>query len=783
MSKTNHNPTSPGLNLKLLLISLVSALVLVILGFFMLWQRYQILLDDRQTEMSSIIDVVAQNIDQSLKYSYSAALSLALQIDEEGEIDNFELIASQLVDNNPNIDAIQIVPDGVITKVYPFEENKDAINYNILEDPTRNEEAFEAIERKRMFFAGPFELKQGGLAVVGRLPVFIRNDFWGFVAIIIKFDNLIHQSGIHELSGDDYQFQFSKINLVSGKEEFFLQTKPDLHESYSEVIDLPDGEWRLYIIPQSIHQPFLRLIPVALLIIFLGGAVAYIIYQILKRPVMMQERIKSQAGELAKSEQRFRTIFNQAAIGMARLNTNTGIILETNKKFQQLLGYPEDYLVGKSHIDITHPDDNEKNIELIEKLRNNEIKQYSLQKRLIRSDGKVIWINLSVSPLWAEGEQATSQIALIEDISARMEAKQLLIDNENRFRALVENSDEIILIVDTENHVRYYSPSLAKVSKYEQIDFTTHGVLHYIHPDDHDLLRQKIEHSYTKPNVPIADIILRVKNAEDQWFWVNATLTNMLDVQNVNGFVVNLRDVTEKREAELNLLKSYELVMEQNKRLLNFAYIVSHNLRSHASNMQSILELYTEEDSVEEKDQYIELLQKVSGNLDQSLHDLNDVVYISTNMDISVQNINVREMLENTLEILIPQINRKDARIRNKVPTSMEVSFNAAYMESVLLNFLTNALRYTDKSRIPEIIISGYLKHERWVLEVQDNGIGIDMDAYGDKIFGLYKTFSSRKDGRGVGLFITKNQVEAMGGSVDVESIPGEGTTFKVYFK
>ena len=124
---------------------------------------------------------------------------------------------------------------------------------------------------------------------------------------------------------------------------------------------------------------------------------------------MMQERIKSQAGELAKSEQRFRTIFNQAAIGMARLNTNTGIILETNKKFQQLLGYPEDYLVGKSHIDITHPDDNEKNIELIEKLRNNEINQYSLQKRLIRSDGKVIWINLSVSPLWAEGEQATSQ--------------------------------------------------------------------------------------------------------------------------------------------------------------------------------------------------------------------------------------------------------------------------------------------------------------------------------------------------------------------------------------
>lgn len=293
----------------------------------------------------------------------------------------------------------------------------------------------------------------------------------------------------------------------------------------------------------------------------------------------------------------------------------------------------------------------------------------------------------------------------------------------------------------------------------------------------------KIEKAYQKPGIPIVDIILRVKDAENNWFWVNATLTNMLASEGVNGFVVNLRDITGKKEAEMNLVKSYELVMEQNKRLLNFAYIVSHNLRSHSSNMSSILELYDIEESQGEKDSYIDLLRKVSTNLDQSLHDLNEVVSINTNLDIKAESISVSKFIEQALDVLSIQIKSKNARITNEVPADMQISFNSAYMESVLLNFLTNALRYSHPERTPVISLLGYEEDSSWVLEVKDNGIGIDLDKYGDKVFGLYKTFSDRKDARGVGLFITKNQINAMGGMVKVESEPGVGTTFKVTFK
>ncbi|MFV8226329.1 PAS domain S-box protein [Christiangramia aquimixticola] len=783
MTEQTKDPASSGIIRKPMLFAVLSSMLLMLAGLFILWQRYQILLDDRKSSMSAMIEVVEQNIDQSLKYSYSAALSLALQIDNDGQIENFEEVAARIIDNNTNIDAIQTVPKGVITKVYPYEENKEAINYNILKDPARRDEALEAIARKRMFFAGPFELKQGGLAIVGRLPVFIKDDFWGFVAVLIKFDNLIAQSGISELSGKDYSFQFSKVNPVSGEEDFFLDGITKLEDSYSEDIEVSDGNWKIYIIPQDIWGPFYELIPVAFLILLVGGALGWIVYHALKEPVILENRVRMQAGELADSEHRFRTIFNQAAIGMARVDSRTGKVLETNKRFQELIGYSEEELTGKKHTDFSHPEDIDSNVKLMQKLRNNEIREYHLSKRLIRKNGKVIWINLNVSPLWAEGEEATSHIALVEDISSRVEAKQLLKDNENRFRSLVENSNEIILIVDDQNSVKYASPSLGKVTNYQKIDFSVNGVLHYVHPDYHDMLREKIEYAYTKPGIPIPDIILKVIDADNQWFWVNLTLTNMLDADNINGFVINLRNITEKREAELNLVKSYELVMEQNKRLLNFAYIVSHNLRSHASNMEAILDLYDSEDSEEEKNNFIGLLKKVSKNLDQSLRDLNEVVSINTNMDLKVEPISVNSVLGQTLEMLSLQINARNAEVITEVPDGMIVHFNSAYIESVLLNFITNALRYSHEERDSVIWIKGYKEENHWVLEIKDNGIGIDLKRHGDKLFGLYKTFSGRKDARGVGLFITKNQINAMGGDVEVESEVGIGTTFKVIFK
>ena len=631
-------------------------LFFLIMGLFILWQRYQILKEAEQREMSNLIGFIENNIDHALRNSYSAALSLALLVESDGSIRGFEEVAPQLVNENPVIDAVQMVPGGVITKVYPMQGNHQVIDYNILEDPNVNQEALLAMREKKMYFAGPLELRQGGLAVIGRLPVFIQNDFWGFAAVIIKLESLMEQAGMEKLRADKYDFQFSKIDPKTGKETYFFPPISGESVLHQETISFPDGDWKVYIALKHPRELLYSLIPIGFFMFLLAAWLGWAMTNLLRQPEKLQALVKMQAGELSLSEMKFRTIFNQAAIGMARVNSITGSFLETNLRFQQLLGYTSEEIAELNVVEITHLDDLPEDIDKMKQLRNGEISEFSMQKRIKRKNGEMIWVKLTVSPLWAEGETPTTHIALLEDI--------------------------------------------------------------------HD-----------------------------------------------------------KKMAETHLKESYEMVMEQNKRLLNFSYIVSHNLRSHSSNIESILDLYEESNDPEERSNYIGMLEKVSAALNQTLFDLNEVVSIQTNLDLTVEQLKVKEYLDETLGLLKVEIQKKKARISTKVPEEMVVKFNAAYMESVLLNLLTNSLRYSEPNRVPEISITGTKVNGKWMLEVKDNGIGIDLERNRDKLFGLYKTFSEKPNSRGVGLFITKNQIDAMNGSIEVESTPGEGSVFKVIFQ
>ena len=108
------------------------------------------------------------------------------------------------------------------------------------------------------------------------------------------------------------------------------------------------------------------------------------------------------------------------------------------------------------------------------------------------------------------------------------------------------------------------------------------------------------------------------------------------------------------------------------------------------------------------------------------------------------------------------------------------VKYNPAYLESILLNFISNSIKYAHPDRTPIITLSfDKIKNE---MKISDNGLGIDLKKYGSSLFGMYKTFHNNKDAKGIGLFITKNQIEAMGGKISIESEPNVGTTFTVYF-
>ncbi|WP_397362921.1 PAS domain-containing protein [Olleya sp. R77988] len=237
-------------------------------------------------------------------------------------------------------------------------------------------------------------------------------------------------------------------------------------------------------------------------------------------------------------------------------------------------------------------------------------------------------------------------------------------------------------------------------------------------------------------------------------------------------------DITERKEFESNLTNSLNIITKQNNKLQNFAYIVSHNLKQHAGNFESILEFHDEANTEIEKKELITHLKTVSKSLTKTIKNLNQVVSIENKKTLKIEKLFLAIEVNSILDSLELIIKGANADIRNTIDPSIYINYDASYLESIIQNLLTNAIKYKHPDRKPLITISLENKKENLVLKISDNGIGIDLDKYGDSVFGLYKTFHQNPEAEGVGLYLVKNQIEAFGGMIDVTSQINVGTTF-----
>jgi PAS domain S-box-containing protein len=262
--------------------------------------------------------------------------------------------------------------------------------------------------------------------------------------------------------------------------------------------------------------------------------------------------------------------------------------------------------------------------------------------------------------------------------------------------------------------------------------------------------------------------------------------TYIPDIDNgeVRGFFVHIADVTPIKLLERELMISNEIISAQNKRLLNFANVVSHNLKTYANNMEQVLELLMNADSEEEKNLMVTYLTNISKGFSATVSNLNEIADVQNQSGLKAERVNLHEYVDNVIKTLQIQIKSLNASVRNNVFTDLYLLANPAYMESILLNFLTNGIKYRHPDRAAVIEFDAYKKGKYLVLTIKDNGIGINLEKHGKDLFGMYKTFHGNMniESKGIGLFITRFQVETMGGYIEVESEENIGTTFKIHF-
>ena len=760
-------------------------LVLVSLMFLIIYQRYRLFSENKERELNNILYNVEEKVEQSLKNSYTAALTLALTIDNKGNPENFEKVASQLVQTNPDLQAVQLVPNGVIKYIYPLKGNEAALNLDLFKSPAQTVfEVKKAIEMRKMYFQGPVKLTQGGIGVVGRLPLFINDKFWGFSAVVIKLDTLFKTAGIDNKKYEYYQFQFSKFNAITQKEDFFMPMPKNFSKALSKSITFPDGDWKLYVVNVKGFDTWAQML--GAVVFGLGTAVlsGYLLTRLLKKQLQLHDVVNAQANKLIVTESKYKKIFDHAAIGIARVDSITGTILEVNEYLCNFLGYSDTELFAKKIKSVIYLDDLDEDRIFFKQLLSGEIREFRKVKRYVNKNGEVIWGNVIITPLWDEGEEPTNHIVIIEDVTKRKEEEQILIDSQKRLQSLINTIDGIVWEGDLKSYkCTFVSEKVKDILGYSVKQWKSAPTfwVDHLHRDDRERMLGYIKNITANSKQHEAEY--RMIANDGSIVWIRDMVTVIAEPDQPIKLRGIMLDITSRVEANYALTQSFELVTEQNKRLLNFSYIVSHNLRSHSSNILGISTLIETAKTEEDRDEMIVLLKKVAQNLNETLFNLNNIVNIQTSIDVVVEPLNLSDYIKNTLTSQNAQILAKEATIINKVDESIFVNYNRAYLDSILLNLISNALRYSHPDRKPVISLTCFEEKDKLVLRVSDNGVGIDLNKHGDKMFGIYQTFNGNADARGFGLFISKNQIEAMGGKIEVESNINKGTTFKIYFK
>lgn len=264
--------------------------------------------------------------------------------------------------------------------------------------------------------------------------------------------------------------------------------------------------------------------------------------------------------------------------------------------------------------------------------------------------------------------------------------------------------------------------------------------------------------------------------------WVNrnhkATEKEVILLELFSEMLVNIR-IRTQNEGELH--KLFSKTIEQNQRLKDFSYITSHNFRSSVANLVGLLNIIEDDPSNKE---YFEMLKATALKLNLAIDAINDL--LNFEKDISMlekEEINLREVINDIMLLNRKSATDKKIELEVDIPDDLTLRILPAYLQSILHNLITNAMKYGVTEDRRKIKICAKKQSKEVLLTVADQGRGIDLERYGNKMFQLGSRFhADEESGHGMGLYMTKQQVEAINGRIEVESEINKGTKFKVYF-
>jgi len=490
---------------------------------------------------------------------------------------------------------------------------------------------------------------------------------------------------------------------------------------------------------------------------------------------------------LKESEQKFRAIFEQAAVGVALIETQTGRFLRINKKYCDIVGYSSDEMHNTTFQDITHPDDISVDLDNMQKLVAGEVREFTLQKRYYRKDGSLVWINLTVSPMWELGEDPDFHIAIVEDITQRKHTEELLLRERDRAQQYLDTVEATIVALNAQGNITLVNRKGCETLGYAE-----------------EALMGKNWFTTCLPQPEGSEVVFEVFESmmkghlENAEYFENTIITRSGEkrliawhntfIKDSNGQIIGSlssgEDITEVKLAK-DKAEQHQTELAHMARLNTMGEMatgIAHELNqplTAVANYASVCEQMLE--SIEAPpntfSEALEGIQSQTMRAAEIIRRLRDFV---RKKDPSMSYVNLNELVGDVIRFIRTDARKHGVELQLQLGANLPLVYaDSIQIEQVLLNLVRNSIEAMDidNGETRQLSIQTFVNNEGAVqANIADTGPGMDTEILNH----IFDPFFSTKEGTGMGmgLSISRSIMEAHGGRLAAESNDTNGATF-----
>ncbi|WP_430428230.1 PAS domain-containing sensor histidine kinase [Maribacter litoralis] len=443
-----------------------------------------------------------------------------------------------------------------------------------------------------------------------------------------------------------------------------------------------------------------------------------------------------------------------------------------------------------TYFSFVHPNDKELVAAYFKKSANDKT-FYNFTHKIITASGVVKTIHLVGKVIANDNGEMIEMFGTCQDITESIKAQEELRKKND----LLNFAEQISMMSnwkwDTVADKVQWSENFYTILELDEAitDLNFNSYYRFVHPEDIGIVDNHFEQvNKNKRWDSLTHRIITTSGKVKTILILGKVFTNEKD--EIIEMIGTCQDITESKKAENKLIEakqeleiSTQKLSLQNQQLADFTHITSHNLRAPVANLNSLLEIHSYAKNEEERTDIFNKFSSVIDHLSSTLNTLIEALKAKVgDANEQKEQIEFNEVLENTVQMLSGAILKSKAVINSDFSKLSSISYNKIYMESIFLNLIGNAIKYSAEDRIPHIQIKTKVRNGKNIITFKDNGLGIDLDKHGHKLFGLNKVFHRHPDAKGVGLYLTKTQIESMGGTITATSEVNVGTIFTINF-